>query len=118
VPVLSVLIGPLANRDLSFVEDAWRRVRPNRRFFFTKSGAQIMSARPLSRVLCCLIAVGVFSPAHALSQEELIAKLESAGYSQIRDIKSTAEGISVKATKDGKEVSLVVDSTGQVKERR
>jgi hypothetical protein len=62
--------------------------------------------------------VGAFSPAYALTQEELIAKLESAGYSQIRDIKSTAEGISVKAMKDGKDVSLVVDSSGQVKERR
>jgi hypothetical protein len=28
----------------------------------------------------------------------------------------SAEGISVKAMKDGKEVSLVVDSSGQVKE--
>ena len=50
--------------------------------------------------------------------QELIAKLESAGYTQIRDIKSTAEGISVKAMKDGKDVSLVVDSSGQVKERK
>jgi len=46
-----------------------------------------------------------------------VAKLEAAGYSQIRDIKSTAEGISVKARKDGKDVFLVVDSSGQVKER-
>jgi hypothetical protein len=62
--------------------------------------------------------VGVFSPAHALTQQELIAKLEAAGYSQIRDIKSTAEGISVKAMKNGKEVSLVVDTSGQVIERQ
>jgi hypothetical protein len=62
--------------------------------------------------------VGVFSPAHALTQQELIAKLEAAGYSQIRDIKSTAEGISVKAMKNGKAVSLVVDASGQVKERQ
>ncbi len=62
--------------------------------------------------------VGVFSPAHALTQQELIAKLEAAGYSQIRDIRSTAEGISVKAMKNGKEVSLVVDTSGQVKERQ
>ena len=74
-----------------------------------------MSARSVSQaiLLCCLLVVGAFSPAHALSEQELRAKLESAGYSQIRDIKSTA----VKATKDGKEVSLVVDSSGQVKER-
>jgi hypothetical protein len=61
--------------------------------------------------------VGVFSPAHALTQDELIAQLESAGYSQIRDIKSTAEGTAVKATKNGKDVSLVVDSSGRIKER-
>jgi hypothetical protein len=78
-----------------------------------------MSARAFSQaVLCCLIVAGTFSPVHALTQEELVAKLQSAGYSQIRDIKSTAEGTSVKATKDGKDVSLVVDSSGKVKEQR
>jgi len=61
---------------------------------------------------------GIFSPAHALTQEELVAKLEAAGYSQVRDIKSTPEGIAAKAKKDGKDVSLVVDSSGQVKERK
>ena len=77
-----------------------------------------MSARTFSlAVLCCLM-MAEFSPAYALTQDELVSKLQSAGYSQIRDIKSTAEGISVKATKDGKDVSLVVDSSGQVKERR
>ena len=78
-----------------------------------------MSARAVSQaVLFSLVMVGVFSPAHALTQEELVARLEAAGYSQVRDIKSTAEGISVKATKDGKDISLVVDSSGQVKERK
>ena len=62
--------------------------------------------------------IGVFSPAHALTQQELLAKLESAGYSQIREVKSTAEGTAVKAMKNGKEVSLVVDSSGQIQERR
>jgi Peptidase propeptide and YPEB domain len=77
-----------------------------------------MSARAVSQaVLCCLVMVGVFSPAHALTQQELIAKLESAGYSQVRDIKSTAEGTAVKAMKNGKEMSLVVDSSGQIQER-
>ena len=78
-----------------------------------------MSTRAASRaVLWCLMMVGIFSPAHALTQEELVAKLEAAGYSQVRDIKSTAEGIAVKAKKDGKDVSLVVDSSGQFKERK
>jgi len=70
-----------------------------------------MSIRAVSQaVLCCLMMVGIFSPAHALTQEELVAKLEAAGYSKVRDIKSSAEGIAVKATKDGKDVSLVVGS--------
>jgi hypothetical protein len=78
-----------------------------------------MSSRALSQaLLCCLAIVGVFTPARALTQQELIAKLEAAGYSQVRDIKSTAEGISVKAMKNGKAVSLVVDTSGQVKERQ
>ena len=78
-----------------------------------------MSARAFSRgVLCVLVMVGVFSPAHALTQQELIAKLESARYSQIREIKSTAEGTAVKAMKNGKDVSVVVDSSGQIQERR
>lgn len=78
-----------------------------------------MSTRAIfQRVLWCLMIFGIFSPAHALTQEELVAKLKSAGYSQVRDIKSTAEGTSVKATKDGKDISLVVDSSGQVKERK
>ena len=78
-----------------------------------------MLARTASQVIfCCLLMVSVFSPAHALTQQELIAKLETAGYSQVRDIKSTPEGTAVKATKDGKDVSLVVDSSGQIKERK
>ena len=58
-----------------------------------------------------------FSPAHALTQEELIAKIQAAGYSQVKDVKSTAEGITANAVKDGKPVTLVVDSSGQIKER-
>jgi hypothetical protein len=78
-----------------------------------------MSARAVFRtILSALVMVGVLSPAHALTQQELVAKLEAAGYSQVREIKSTAEGTSVKAVKNGKEVSLVVDSSGQIQERR
>ncbi|WFU20097.1 hypothetical protein [Bradyrhizobium sp. CB3481] len=63
------------------------------------------------------IAAGL-SPVYALTQEELIAKIQAAGYSQVSDIKSTAEGTTAKAMKDGKEVRLVVDSSGQIKERK
>ena len=79
----------------------------------------MMSIRALSQAIaCCLVMASSFTPAHALTQQELVAKLEAAGYSQVRDIKSTAEGISAKATKNGKDVSLVVDSSGQVKVRK
>jgi hypothetical protein len=47
-----------------------------------------------------------------------LSRSESAGYSQVGEMKSTAEGIVVKAVKDGKEVQIVVDSSGQIKERR
>lgn len=57
------------------------------------------------------------SPANALTQEELIAKIQAAGYSQVQDVKSTAEGITAQAVKDGKPVKLLVDSSGQIKER-
>src|SRR5215218_5346943 len=78
-----------------------------------------MSARAMFQSLLFSVAmVGIFSPAYALTEQELTAKLESAGYSQIRDIKSTAEGTVVKATKGGKEVSLVVDSSGNYHERQ
>ncbi len=68
-------------------------------------------------VLLLAIAVGA-STAHALTQEELVARIKGAGYSQVSDIKSTAEGTTAKAVKDGKEVRLVVDSSGQVKEQK
>jgi hypothetical protein len=78
-----------------------------------------MSARAMFQsVLFSVAMVGVLSPAYALTEQELTAKLESAGYSQIRDVKSTAEGTVVKAMKNGKEVTLVVDSSGQYQERQ
>ena len=78
-----------------------------------------MSARAMFQsVLFSVAMVGVLSPAYALAEQELTAKLESAGYSQIRDVKSTAEGTVVKAMKNGKEVTLVVDSSGQYQERQ
>ena len=77
----------------------------------------MMWIRTISRTLVCLAMAGVFSPAHALTEQELVAKLKAAGYSQIGEIRSTAEGTVVNAVKDGKEVHLLVDGTGQIKER-
>jgi len=77
-----------------------------------------MWTRNISRTIVCLALLGFVSPAHALTQQELVAKLEAAGYTQVSDIKSTAEGTTVKAVKNGKEVRLVVDSSGQIKEQK
>lgn len=65
-----------------------------------------------------LAITGGLSSAHALTQEEFVARLQAAGYSQVSDIKSTAEGTTAKAVKNGKEVRLVLDSGGQIKEQK
>ena len=76
-----------------------------------------MRTRAIFRTVLLLTVAGGLSSAHALTQEELVAKIQAAGYAQVSDIKSTAEGITAKAVKNGKAVTLVVDSSGQVKER-
>jgi hypothetical protein len=58
---------------------------------------------------------GTFSSARAMTQDEIISKLQSAGYSQIQRTRS-GKIAAFKAVKDGKEVSIIVDSTGHVKE--
>jgi hypothetical protein len=76
-----------------------------------------MRTRTIFRTVLLLAIAGGLSSAHALTQEELVARIQAAGYAQVSDIKSTAEGITAKAVKNGKGVTLVVDSSGQVKER-
>ena len=76
-----------------------------------------MWTRSISRTILCLALLGVVTPAHALTQQELVAKLEAAGYTQVSDIKSSAENIAIKAVKNGKKVRLVVDSSGQIEEQ-
>jgi hypothetical protein len=76
-----------------------------------------MWTRSISLVVFYLTTTCLLAPAYALSQQELIARLKEAGYSQIGEIKSTPEGMVVKAMKDGKEVHLAVDSNGQIRER-
>jgi hypothetical protein len=69
--------------------------------------------------LCALILTWILtcalSPANALTQEELIAKLESAGYSQIRE-NGSGKIRTYRAVKRGKEVSVIMDSFGQIRE--
>jgi len=78
------------------------------RHHVTGAGATTPSTRPPTDQSSSQISV---------AEQELIRKLEEAGYTQVREVKSTAEGIVAKAMKDGKEVSLVVDSSGKFRER-
>lgn len=48
------------------------------------------------------------------TEKDVQQKLESEGYTQVRDVKFGPEVITAKAVKDGKEWSLVVDSSGKV----
>jgi len=53
----------------------------------------------------------------AQTEQNAMSALEKAGYTQVRDVKSTPEGISAKAVKDGKEVSLFIDSSGKIQDK-
>jgi Peptidase propeptide and YPEB domain len=77
-----------------------------------------MRTPTIYQVATLLVLMAGLSPVHALTQEELVAKIQAAGYSQVSDIKSTAEGTTAKAVKNGREVRLVVDSSGQIKEQK
>jgi hypothetical protein len=77
-----------------------------------------MRTRTIFRAVLSLAIAGGLSSAHALTQEELVARIQAAGYTQVSDIKSTAEGTTAKAIKNGKQVRLVVDSSGQIKEQK
>jgi hypothetical protein len=76
-----------------------------------------MSLFAASVLLLGVLPQAVAQSTGSMTETELIAKLEAAGYSQIRDIKSTKAGISVMATKNGRDVSLVVDSSGHFLEQ-
>ena len=63
-------------------------------------------------IVCALAITPLFAPAHGLTTGQLVAKLESAGYSKVREIRS-GKITTYRAVKSGKEVSLVVDSFGK-----
>ena len=65
--------------------------------------------------ICALVIFPTVLPAYALNTQEVVAKLEAAGYSQIREMKS-GKIMTYRAVRAGKEVSLVIDSFGKIKE--
>jgi len=63
---------------------------------------------------------GVISPlaqAQLITERDVQMTLEKDGYQQVRDIKLGPEVISAKAVKDGKQVSLMIDPSGKIKEQ-
>ena len=74
-----------------------------------------MSIRLSRAVVCVLTVFSVILPAYGLTNQEVVARLEASGYSQIREMKS-GKIITYKAVRAGKEVSLVIDSFGKFKE--
>jgi len=76
-----------------------------------------MRTRTILQAFLILALTGGMSDARALTQDELVARIKAAGYTEVSDVKSTAEGTSARAIKNGKQVRLVVDSSGQIKER-
>ncbi|MGX1354158.1 hypothetical protein AB7M49_007779 [Bradyrhizobium elkanii] len=73
-----------------------------------------MKAQKLA-ALCFLTVFNAPAAASALTLEDLKARLEAAGYSQIREVPS-GKIKTFKATRDGKERSILVDSTGHIQE--
>jgi hypothetical protein len=94
---------------------AWRRGAYLDEASQMRRSAQTMLMRVSRAALCALVIVPVVLPAYGLTGQEVVAKLESAGYSQIREMKS-GKIITYKAVRAGKEVSLVIDSFGKFKE--
>jgi len=75
-----------------------------------------MRVRAFSLAIFCSLEIAMASTsARALTQDEIVAKLEQAGYSQIRHVPA-GKIKSFKAVKDGKEVSIIADSGGHIKE--
>lgn len=66
-------------------------------------------------ILCSLQTAGALSSARPLTLDEIVAKLQPAGYSQIRETPS-GKIKSFRAVKNGKEVSIIIDSLGHAKE--
>jgi hypothetical protein len=80
-----------------------------------REGAQNMLMRVSRAAIYASVIFPVVLPAYGLTSQEVVAKLEAAGYSQIREMKS-GKIMTYKAVRAGREVSLVFDSFGKFKE--
>jgi hypothetical protein len=48
------------------------------------------------------------------TEQEAKERLESAGYTNVRDVHAGSEVLSAKAMKDGKEMDIIIDSFGKI----
>ena len=79
--------------------------------------AQPTAARPSGEALQGAAPGSDTSSEMTATEQEARNRLESQGYTDVRDVKSTAEGISAKAMKEGRPVSISIDSSGKVREK-
>lgn len=76
--------------------------------------ARLSPRRDLVLAVACLIGISTVAIAQTITAKDIQEDLEKQGYTNIHDIKFGAEAITAKATKDGKERSLVIDSKGNI----
>jgi hypothetical protein len=76
-----------------------------------------MQARAIFHTALLPAIVAGAPTARGLTQDELMARIQAAGYSQVSDVK-TAEGTTARAVKNGRPARLVVESGGQIKEQK
>jgi len=60
---------------------------------------------------------GTTAPARQLTEADIKSGLEGLGYSQVTDIKKSADGFTAKAMRGGQQVALHIDPTGKVSQR-
>jgi hypothetical protein len=71
--------------------------------------------RPNWFVLSVAMTLGGATIAQALTSDEIKTRLEAAGYSQVREVGS-GKIKTFRAVKDGRERSIIVDSSGHINE--
>jgi predicted RNA binding protein YcfA (HicA-like mRNA interferase family) len=71
--------------------------------------------RPNWFLLSVAMTLGGVTAAQALTSDEIKTRLEAAGYSQVREVGS-GKIKTFRAVKDGRERSVIVDSSGHINE--
>jgi hypothetical protein len=64
-----------------------------------------------------LLAQGVPQQQALQSDKEAELRLQQAGYTGVREIKPTADGVQARAVKDGRDVVVVLEPSGEIREQ-